>query len=272
MKFCLDDGAVLIENSAPTRPAASAEATLNMPAPTQRVAGERSTQPSTMTAFGAPQSPAVGGYAVADNRPRSSALLWVVVALIVGGSGIAVALILTRSKSESSVSANMATPTPAMSAATRGADSASTPVVGSESMSSPAAAKPTVAQPAAAMKSQTEMTARASNTAPPTVSEPAKEPPPPKTISGGVLNGKAISLPKPAYPAIARSANASGPVQVQVLVDEQGRVVSAHAISGHPLLQSAAVAAARSATFSPTILNGQPVKVNGIITYNFQLQ
>ena len=87
-----------------------------------------------------------------------------------------------------------------------------------------------------------------------------------ETVSGGVLNGKAISLPKPQYPPVAR---ASGTVIVQVTVDESGNVVSAHAVSGHPLLHAAAVVAARSAKFSPTKLSGQPVKVNGIIQYNF---
>jgi protein TonB len=92
---------------------------------------------------------------------------------------------------------------------------------------------------------------------------------PPKIVSGGVLNGKAVSLPKPAYPAAARAVRASGAVQVQVVIDEEGRVVSASAAGGHPLLQAAAVAAARQARFSPTMLSGQPVKVSGIITYNF---
>jgi TonB family protein len=90
-----------------------------------------------------------------------------------------------------------------------------------------------------------------------------------KTISGGVLNGKAISLPKPPYPPIAKQANASGTVVVQVLVDEEGNVVTARAVSGHPLLQTAAVTAARGAKFSPTKINGKPVKVSGVITYNF---
>ena len=103
---------------------------------------------------------------------------------------------------------------------------------------------------------------------PPPPPPPAKKEPP-KTISGGVLNGKAISLPKPPYPAAARAVRASGAVSVQVLIDESGRVVSASAASGHPLLQAAAVAAARGARFSPTLLSGQPVKVSGIITYNF---
>lgn len=100
----------------------------------------------------------------------------------------------------------------------------------------------------------------------------ATKPPPPKTISGGVLNGKAISKPQPPYPAIAKAAKASGTVTVQILIDEQGRVVSAHAVSGHPLLQQSAVSAARQARFSPTLLSGQPVKVSGVITYNFVLQ
>jgi TonB family protein len=88
-------------------------------------------------------------------------------------------------------------------------------------------------------------------------------------ISGGVLNGKALSLPAPEYPAVAKQAKASGPVAVQVTVDENGSVISAHAVSGHPLLQAAAVAAARQAKFSPTSLMGEPVKVNGVIVYNF---
>jgi protein TonB len=83
------------------------------------------------------------------------------------------------------------------------------------------------------------------------------------------LNGKAISLPKPVYPAIARSAHASGTVIVQVTIDETGKVMSARAVSGHPLLQATSVQAAYQARFSPTRLSGQPVKVTGTISYNF---
>lgn len=109
----------------------------------------------------------------------------------------------------------------------------------------------------------------------------ADDPPPPEAprptpprapISGGVLNGKAISLPKPQYPPIARAAHASGTVVVQVTIDENGNVIAAHAVSGHPLLQGAAVGAARQARFSPTKLSGQPVKVTGVIQYNFVAQ
>ncbi len=88
-------------------------------------------------------------------------------------------------------------------------------------------------------------------------------------IEGGVLNGKALALPQPAYPPIARAAHASGTVTVQVLIDEQGNVIAARAVDGHPLLQAASVAAARNARFSPTFLEGEPVKVTGVIQYNF---
>lgn len=102
-------------------------------------------------------------------------------------------------------------------------------------------------------------------------------PPPPKPtprapISGGVLNGKAVRLVQPPYPPIARSAHASGQVNVQITIDENGNVISAHAVSGHPLLQAAAVGAARASRFTPTKLSGQPVKVSGVIIYNFVAQ
>lgn len=97
----------------------------------------------------------------------------------------------------------------------------------------------------------------------------AKRADPPKQINGGVLNGKATYLPKPNYPEAAKAAGASGAVTVQVLIDEQGYVATANAVSGHPLLRDAAVDAASSARFTPTTLNGIPVKISGVITYNF---
>ena len=90
-----------------------------------------------------------------------------------------------------------------------------------------------------------------------------------KTISGGVLNDKAIELPQPAYPPAARAVRAAGSVSVQVLVDENGQVISATAVSGHPLLRAAAVQAARKARFAPSIMSGQTVRMTGVLTYTF---
>ena len=90
-----------------------------------------------------------------------------------------------------------------------------------------------------------------------------------KPISGGVLNGKAVDLPKPTYPPAAKSARASGLVTVEVVIDEKGKVIAAKATSGHTLLREVAEQAAKGARFSPTLLSGQPVKVSGEINYNF---
>jgi TonB family protein len=103
---------------------------------------------------------------------------------------------------------------------------------------------------------------------PPPVPDPPK---PPKVISKGPITGQAIFLPKPAYPPMAKQIHLQGQVNVQVLVDEQGRVVSAKVVSGHPLFLAEAQRAALQARFSPTKLGDQPVKVSGIITYNFVL-
>jgi TonB family protein len=94
--------------------------------------------------------------------------------------------------------------------------------------------------------------------------------PPPKTrVSGGILNGKAIELPKPSYPAEARQAGASGTVEVKIVFDEEGKVIWVRALSGHPLLRPACEDAAWRTTFAPFKLSGQPEKVTGVLLYNF---
>jgi TonB family protein len=95
----------------------------------------------------------------------------------------------------------------------------------------------------------------------------------PKTINAGAngLSGKAIKRVPPTYPPIAKAAGAEGPVSVQIVVSEEGAVESAKATSGHPLLQSAAVEAARQWQFSPTKLSGNGVKVSGTISFVFSL-
>ena len=90
-----------------------------------------------------------------------------------------------------------------------------------------------------------------------------------KVVPQDVVNGKAIKLPAPAYPPAAKAVHASGAVNVQVTIDETGKVISAVAVSGHPLLRMAAETAAKQAEFKPTILNKKAVKVTGIVIYNF---
>jgi len=85
----------------------------------------------------------------------------------------------------------------------------------------------------------------------------------------GMETGRALQLPRPAYSLLARQAHVSGQVQVQVIIDIDGKVIAASAVSGHPLLQPACVAAARETLFTTSKFEGKPVKVVGVISYNF---
>lgn len=94
--------------------------------------------------------------------------------------------------------------------------------------------------------------------------------PPVKRDVVKVLNGKAVKLPTPPYPSEARIARASGAILIAVAIDEAGKVIDAKSVcGGNPALVRAALVAARGAEFSPTQVEGKPIKVNGIIVYNF---
>ncbi|HMU33799.1 MAG TPA: TonB family protein [Pyrinomonadaceae bacterium] len=106
----------------------------------------------------------------------------------------------------------------------------------------------------------------------PDEAEPDIVPPPvvdrrPKFL--GIITSKATYLPKPQYPDLAERMGISGSVSVQVVIDEQGRVVSATASSGNAIFRETAVRAARQAKFTPTVLSNVPIKVTGIIVYHF---
>ena len=100
---------------------------------------------------------------------------------------------------------------------------------------------------------------------------PSPAPRPTKPVSGGVLNGTALTLPPPAYPESAKRMKIQGVVTVEVVLDETGKVISANATEGPQMLRDAAVMAAKRARFSPTKLSGMPVKVSGVINYKFAL-
>lgn len=94
---------------------------------------------------------------------------------------------------------------------------------------------------------------------------------PARIVSGGVLNGSALNLPAPVYPEAARRMHTYGTVEVEVVIDENGKVVSAKAVSGPSIFRDNAVQAALRAKFTPSKLSGQPVKVTGKIIYNFRM-
>jgi len=93
----------------------------------------------------------------------------------------------------------------------------------------------------------------------------------PVTVTSTVLQGKAIERRVPVYPELVRRIHLQGDVAVEVIISPEGRVESARAISGHPMLIATALEAARGWRFGPTILNGVPVRVTGVITFVFKL-
>lgn len=279
MGYCLEDGSGLMSISDAS---SDAGATVRIPAsrlteqaPTEVLPAGAATQPAPQYA----RQHYASERTVAAERKRS-ALPWIIGALILGISGIAIALIMTRNREPDNSQIAENTPQVANTSPTFGSNNTA--------IFNPTGNPPTASAPTSNAPGNMQSN-RASTQALPTpkmtpmprgtgTSVVPEEPPPPaptppsserKTISGGVLNGKANSLPKPVYPAIARAARASGTVVVQVTIDESGKVITARAVGGHPLLQQAAVQAAYGARFSPTLLSGQPVKVTGVITYNF---
>jgi TonB family protein len=280
MGYCLEDGSGLINASE-----SSYDAGATMRIPSSRLTDQSPTEvmPAGEAAQHSPQAPRQH-YVTERTAPKErkrSALPWILgAAVVLGLSGIAIALILTRNREPDNSQIAQNTTQSANTTPTFETNNTAT-----VNQSEYPALAPTPASDAAG-KAQANRTSEQPTPTPKLTPTPRStpgvgtdEPPPPAKptpaperkapISGGVLNGKAISKPAPAYPAVARAARASGTVNVQVLIDEAGKVVSARAVSGHPLLQQAAVQAAYGARFSPTLLSGQPVKVSGVITYNF---
>ena len=271
LSFCLDDGSPLVAGDA-----LGGEPAATMRIPAARLTNQTPTEvlrtespPSVRAAPVAPpyQQPAIG----AAQRQKQSPLPWILgAALVLGLSAIAVAWIVTRNGATQRAAAEPI-PTPSQSPDTANTgDPVPTPPDRVTEPSPPGLGNPKTSRGIG------EGTGPGPVIVPSTV--PESPPPPAPTplrprapISGGVLNGRAISKPVPAYPAITKAARASGTVSVQVTIDESGKVISATAISGHPLLQQSAAQAARQARFTPTLLSGQPVKVMGVLTYNFVL-
>lgn len=292
LSFCLEDGATLVPESAfdPGATVKIPAGRLTNQAPTEVLKEE--TIPPTQPAA-SPAQRYVAPPPAAPSEQKKSALPWILgAALILGLSAIAVAWIVTRNngsdngqvaqqnaQTESSPSPGATPSTQSGVEGTTGKTenptfpTAPTPAVGTNGTAQPGK---TPEQPAGTPKPTPSVKGGGpTDISAPSTPEPKPTPTPARPsgpISGGVLNGKATSLPKPAYPPIARAAHASGTVSVQVIIDESGKVISAKAVSGHPLLQQAAVQAAYQARFSPTMLSGQPVKVTGVITYNFVAQ
>jgi TonB family protein len=290
MSFCLDDGTPLA-----SAPAGFVDPGATMKIPAARLTNQAATEilpgedvKPTLLAQAAPARQLANEAQPASAARKPNPLPWILgAALILGLSGIVIALIVTRNGGGGPQSSQTAQ-TGNQSGNTASVTDSNIMVTDQRDVSVPAPSPLTAGEtPGEAQASRTpgqlSPTPKQTPTPRSTPSTVVEDGPPPTPvatsaprprapISGGVLNGKAISKPAPPYPALAKAARASGTVVVQVTVDESGKVISARAISGHPLLQQASVQAAYAARFSPTLLSGQPVKVTGTLTYNFAPQ
>jgi len=116
---------------------------------------------------------------------------------------------------------------------------------------------------------------RTGSVAPPLVPvvRQAEAPAAPKRIRlGGIVEeSKLISGPRPAYPPLARQARVEGTVRLEAVISRDGTILNLRAVSGHPLLILAAMAAVGQWIFRPTLLNGEPVEVATEIEVHFTL-
>ncbi len=90
-------------------------------------------------------------------------------------------------------------------------------------------------------------------------------------VGGSVEAAKLVEQPQPVYPVVCVQGRIQGTVVLHAVIGQDGRVVELEAISGHPLLASAALDAVRRWRYSPTLLNSTPVEVETTITVNFVL-
>jgi protein TonB len=90
-------------------------------------------------------------------------------------------------------------------------------------------------------------------------------------VSQGVMAGLLLHPIQPVYPRIAVAARQEGVVVVTAVIDKDGRIVGARALSGPVMLQAAAVDAVKDARYRPFLLNGEPTEVMTTVTVNFRL-
>jgi protein TonB len=88
-------------------------------------------------------------------------------------------------------------------------------------------------------------------------------------VSGGPMLNSATKKVEPDYPPIARAAGAGGKVRVNITISD---IIDAEIIEGHPLLRDSVLQAVKQWEFKPTELSGLPVKVVGVLTFNFTLK
>jgi TonB family protein len=90
-------------------------------------------------------------------------------------------------------------------------------------------------------------------------------------VAQAIAATPAVPLTKvqPFYPELARKMNVTGTVHVAIVVDTTGKVISAKAIDGSPVLQGSAERAVKQWRFKPSTMNGKPVTGSGTVSIIF---
>ncbi len=101
-------------------------------------------------------------------------------------------------------------------------------------------------------------------------------PPPPRPkgpvrVGGNVQAARIVNRVQPIYPPLARQTRISGTVRLHAIISKDGTIDKLEVMSGHPLLQQAALDAVRQWRYQPTLLNGEPVEVDTTIDVIFSL-
>jgi len=91
-------------------------------------------------------------------------------------------------------------------------------------------------------------------------------------VRSTIQEAKLLRRVAPPYPQIARQARIAGVVEIDAIIATDGTIRSIQVLSGHPLLVKAAIDAVKQWSYTPTLLNGEPVEVATRIDVNFKLQ
>ena len=111
----------------------------------------------------------------------------------------------------------------------------------------------------------------APTTTTPAATAPKAAAPSNQSVDLGSLLDKATKQVKPTYPQTAKVARITGVVKVYLEIDENGEVKAVQRADGPEILRRAAMDAAKRWKFSPMLINGQPARVTGFISFNFAL-
>ena len=90
-------------------------------------------------------------------------------------------------------------------------------------------------------------------------------------VASDLQQAKLMNNPMPVYPVLAKRGRVEGTVRLTATISKDGSVEKVETVSGHPILEQAALEAVRRWKYRPTVLNGEAVEVITTIDVVFKL-